>query len=249
MLTWMGFVAKIVEFAATEMLKKQIELEFDEKNRACKKSVRFFHAFDEMELILNDFIEYLEMFSSGEASRIYRNRITPITDRLAKASGEFVESLYAFVPVICVYEPSLSNLFYGRVHARKDFVNLSSFYTGPKFFDGGARIMSFETTEVSKLSLSLQFTTPSDNLMNMNLQDIPALHSDSINDPLVIVTQNEFTQESIGPDERDKLIKLHESLQNHQSLIIDARDQLRKFIRTNFTLEDLLYTKCQPLVR
>lgn len=187
MLTWMGFIGKLIEFMTTKLIGKKLDLALDEKKRACKAFIKFFDSLSQLEMLFGEFVNYIEKFVAGSNSHIYRVHLAKVTSRLNDASNEFLNSLESLGPVIYLYDPNLTRLFSTMMHAKMRFVQVTSqfFQSSHEEYDFGQEsgntdvesikqpIMRFDQFTVDNPNFrGLDFTMPSEELMEIDLNEI-----------------------------------------------------------------------------
>jgi hypothetical protein len=182
-LTWMGFLGKLIEFVATKLVGKKLDLALDEKKKACKAFLKLLDSLTELESLLGDFIEFVETFVGGNNSQINRDALEKITKRLGGASSEFFDSLKKLGPIISLYDPQIARLLSRIAHAKLRIgVEASHFLRASNdeySQDGSDRnvarhvVMRFDTIVFGNLHIrGLDFTLPTEELMAVDLNNV-----------------------------------------------------------------------------
>jgi len=265
----MGFIGKLVEFMATKLIGKRLDLALDKKKKACKTFLAFLDSLSQLERLFGDFVKYIESFVAGKNSHIYRVHLERVTGELAKASRDFLENIEALGQVIYLYDSNLARLFSRMMHvkfgltlvASQFFQSVTDEYdlrSDVADLDDRQPVMRFDRLAVDNpYYRGLDFTLPSEELMRLNLNeayDKIVSESDDLTpdgflifgtrastDILLNLVRHKYIEKRIGPDDIDVLIDLYPTLKSHQEVLRKARESLREFIRKNFSLEDLLY--------
>jgi len=253
MLTSLALIGKVIEFLLTRIAGKKVDLSLDEKKRAAKAFVRLHEAILSLELILDNFLIYIEGFRVGRNSKIYEVHIKQrVLRNLEPASREFVDSLKQLTPVLSIYDPVLHHLL-GEIYVLKLHL-LTNFYyivrqslEDPKNYESSlTKPIFFNISESDKRFCSLEFSMPTDELLEMDLAYLQQklneklLVEDQYLELLQIVRQNMETVQ-ITYVQVDKLVALLPKLKEHRDNLDSARESLRKFIQDNFSLSDVLY--------
>jgi hypothetical protein len=206
----MGFIGKLVEFVATKLVGRKLDLAMDEKKKACKAFLKLLDSLSELERLFSEFVKYVETLVAGRNSHIYRAHIERITSKLNDASKGFLNSLETLGPVISLYDPHLTRLLSSMMHMKLRFVLMAS-----QFFQASNEEYSqddsvsveqvvetlddrgFEHVEVSKHVVmrfdrlvvdnpnfrGLDFTLPSEELMAVDLNDV---YEQSLTEPKTV---------------------------------------------------------------
>lgn len=192
MLTWMGFVGKLIELILNKVVGKKLDLTLDEKKKAAKAFFRFHEAVVELEIILDHFLSYIESFVQGRNSNIHRVHLDSATRNLESASSEFLSSLKELGKVLYFFDRNLAALFaYINYSKRGVLRNIYLFFAESseqeieneyhrRYLFEDSRELSelrsnhtakFKAIEVNKYLRAIEYTIPTDTLMNIDLNE------------------------------------------------------------------------------
>jgi hypothetical protein len=268
MITWMGFVGKLIDLMVNRIVGKKIDLALDDKKRAAKAFVRFHEATVRLETILTAFLTYIDTFVEKSESikppnrTIYTENLNRRIRDLRSASEEFLESLAEVGDVLYFFDRPLASLL-GEIRVRKMdlYKNIYFFFavsvreemevrygieTDPK-------AVFRPTFEPGSLS-GIEYTIPSEDLMELDLVEEFGQFSRNldvgkfnvsvpreIQDLVMDIIKSNLESGYIGPKDAAKLIELGPRLHEHRNLLIQAREKLRDFIEARFSIADILY--------
>lgn len=196
MLTWMGFVGKLIDLLINKLAGKKIDLALDEKKKAAKAFVRFHEAVVELEQTLANLLTYIETFKENRNTKIHMSQMgRRVTGNLNKASVEFVESLKDLGEVIYFYDYDLALLFAEIFFMKQGLLqNVYAFFERSvqleleiesEYYEkrpktvyedefGNKRILpvaKFTTILVDNSYCSIEYTIPDDTLMNLDFKE------------------------------------------------------------------------------
>src|SRR5688500_14602897 len=106
MLTGLGLVGKLVEFLATKLIGRKIDLSLDDRRRACRAFTELYHCVDRLEEITSIFLNELELLQGGSAYDIineYHNQshsIESVSRRFLEIKAELGWALEVFDPTL-----------------------------------------------------------------------------------------------------------------------------------------------------
>src|SRR5688500_7482734 len=102
MLTWLAFSGKVIEYIATKLLGKQLDLARDDRKRACLRCINFLDAFDTLHARFSAFLHLIDSFAAGRNTKLYRSHLDEVTRDLQSASDEFLRNLSGLIKAISV---------------------------------------------------------------------------------------------------------------------------------------------------
>lgn len=187
-LTWMGFIGKLIEFMATKLIGKRLDLALDKKKKACKTFLEFLDSFSRLESLFDQFVKYVESLVAGRNSHIYKAHLEKFTSELSDASKDFLKNLEAVGKVVYLYDPNLTRLFSRVMRVKLSLLTLitSEFFqpsSGEYEVQRETDVMDFENIKLPVMRFDcyvvdnpyfrgLDFTLPKDELMKLDLNEV-----------------------------------------------------------------------------
>lgn len=111
MIGWIGFIGKVVEFVATKLIGKRIDLALDDKKRACKAFLNLYDSVIHLEQVTRVINSDLELIITGKKDRIYSFWLERMSPQIDSASTEFLNGIHELWQAIEVLDPNLVLLF------------------------------------------------------------------------------------------------------------------------------------------
>lgn len=241
MVTWSGFIAKMVELLISKVVGKKIDLAFDERKKAAKTFLRLHHLLNELEAITREICSNIDN-PNRDYPRMRGAWIREIDERVANLSNDFFRLSDDLDIVLSFFDPilrqALANLMYSKfsllVYASHGWHSVAEDL--PK------------STEVT-------YTYPNERLMSIDfashyqwLLENKEPKLDSLDWPqsvLIGIAGDEMIcEDSIPSDPGEgrviRIAELRRILDIHLALLIEANAALRAFIGKTFRIEDVL---------
>ena len=242
MITWVGFIGKLVEYLAKKIIDKTIDPTLiDERKRACKSFLDFYDSILRLEFLCEEIVEFLKSQTQNDTINLNDDWLKNTSEKIDSASYEFIAKLKELTLVIHFYDKDLSRLLSEIKRGKKGFLETASSFPQNMIF----KINSSTTQDIQP---SFEYTIPSDELIKIDLDEYyNSLKSKKIsdiewpNDVLLSIVSSRFFEKQINILEQEEVINLINTIQKHISFLIKAREKLNEFIRTEFAIEDLLY--------
>ena len=249
MLTWVGFIGKLIDLVVTKIIGKQVDLKLDDRKRAARAFLGLHDALTTLGAIVSEFLAYVQPVLEGTQPRLYRAKGRDLATRGDAASRSLVEALHRLHRVIGIYDPQLALFLRGIVRGKKDM--LMGFPPTTSF----ASKMRFELAPNPESVFAIRYSAPAKALMEANLEDSYAAASriaerlgsggsdwiDAWPDDVLLSLVEGGSVEGWIPDNGVTQIReLHEMVSRYAPLFAAAQEQLEGFIRKTFAIEDLL---------
>jgi len=245
MFVWVGLIGKLVELILSKIVGKRLDLKLDERKRAAKAFLEFHEALAKLEMVAHDFLRAVHPAVVGEKPRLYRAPFDAIARDADAASRAFVDSFRALHQVIRIYDPKLALLLAGISHFKRGM--LTSSFTEK---------MKFELLPNPDSVFSVKYSAPSERLMKASLEDSYEAVSQSADqlkadesrvwlrewpkDILLSLVEENLIESSIPDNRIAEITAFYEIVAKYAPLLTHAREQLARFLREKFTIEDLL---------
>ena len=247
MLTWVGFVARLLDFVLTKIVGRKVDFALDERKRAARAFLDLCDAVDEIVALTEIFLARLQPIVDGEKSRIFSAWLAPIAGELDHASNAFVQALSDLQRVIAIYDPQLSGMLSNIRESKAEIlagISLSGiFATG----------MRFQITEGKRLK-AIEYTMPTEEAMGADFEGMYRAFEELLEsrrrtpaewpvDSLTSFVRDRMIVGSVTPTSVDEIRALHRVISEYLPLLVSTSDRLGQFIRERFTIEDLLYVR------
>jgi hypothetical protein len=247
LITWLAFVGKMVEFAATKLGSKKIDLSLDPKRRAGRTFLKLHHLISELEAVT---IEVSRNLDQPMVEGRYRETwLYNIDNEITRLSNDFLHLALDLEEVLRIYDP---NLALSLAHLR-----FSKFSLLTVISDSFRAFSSSKNPDVQ-----IQYTYPDS---AMNLIDFEQHYQWLLKNPDYALGQNfnydklewpqnvliGFAEEGLIhevsiprvslEEQWEALEQLRKVLNEHLSILSTANDHLREFIKKSFKIEDVMY--------
>jgi hypothetical protein len=107
MLTGLGLIGKLIEFLATKLIGRRIDLSLDDRRRACRAFTELYYCVDRLEEITSIFLNELDLLQADSAYNIineYHNQ----SDAIESVSRRFLEIKAEVGWALEVFDPTLA---------------------------------------------------------------------------------------------------------------------------------------------
>ena len=108
MITWIGFIGKLVDFILEKIISKKIEMSMDTKRKAARTFVHLYDALELLEAAASRFIVVTQPLIDGKQQRIYTAWMKQVAPKVDQASALFLATVKDLQYVLRFYDPSLS---------------------------------------------------------------------------------------------------------------------------------------------
>ncbi len=259
MITWAGFIGKLIEFVLTKLIGMKIDLTLNQKKRTCKAFLDFYHATYRLERITGQFVKKLELVTNEKRDRLYSSWFDGMSKEIESASIDFLKSVEKVRRVINIFDPDLDLLADRVVGLKGNLIAAASIALSDldirfELIWNRKRNSVFSQQDITSLA-SIEYTRPHESLMKADLEDLflkikKARKDESYrlanalgmpNDLLFALIHDNIVSDKLKPDDILKINQLHDVLAEHLQVLVKARELIRKFIETRFSIEDLLY--------
>jgi hypothetical protein len=241
MVTWSGFIAKVVELLISKVVGKKIDLALDDRKKAARTFLRLHHLLNELEAITREIRSNIDN-PNRDYPRMRGAWIHEIDERVANLSNDFFRLSDDLDMVLSFFDPVL----------QKALANLA--YSKFSLLVCASHGWHSAAVDLPK-SIEVTYTYPDERLMSIDLEfhyqwllqnKEPKL--DSLDWPqsvLIGIEQDEMIREDSIPCDpgESRLIRIAELrrvLDIHLTLLTEANAALRAFIGKTFRIEDVL---------
>ena len=243
MLTWIGFLGKILEFLAKKLGDKAFEHLGAKKPLAAECLMRIYMAIAELEGLTTKLL-LAAQDSLDDNSSVMLIQEVSISERAVQAESQtLIDSLVALGPVLSIFDPTL--------HRSLDIVCEGK----SNILYEASRSLVIEKEEGSYRLVRLRFKSPSDKLLELDieshyrwLQENPhRANWKNLEWPqrLLIKSQldDAFADSEIdfNVSSNEIISDLKKKLEQHLKLLSAARESLKHLIKQKLSLDDVLY--------
>jgi len=249
MITGASFIGKLIEFLATKLLGKRVDLALDDKKRACRAFLNLYESISKLELITRTIVSKLEPVAQNNKERIYSRWLEELSPQVDSTSIALLQSIDNLGPVVSLFDPDLAALFSRLVEGKKGiFFYVSSVSSVREFrfeirwkeSSPPAKSKSLEAIRYTKLSKEITLDDLEGAYAGIKkLAGIPKVEWPR--DVLSALIQDKLIEDYLSPTDKTKIKELYDALRTHLEILMQAREKLGEFIKNRFSIEDLLY--------
>jgi len=237
LLTGQGLIGKLALFLAEKLISHKLTISLDEKKRACRAFVEFYHCLDRLEEVNSNVVETLTI--GVEHGGLLIGDLELLMPSINTVSHRFLEIRGELHYAIDLIDPALADVVRQIYSAKGSFLLMlsDSIRSKPvpqeaiKYFAPDPRILEIDMSSYEKWVEHFSATATYD--MN-NLEW-----------PQGLLWHGEFEQgfhpARLVLTDRSSLDQLRTVLVNHGAVLSSAREKMREFISQKFTAEDILY--------
>jgi hypothetical protein len=257
MIPWAGFIGKFIDFFLSK-IGRVVDDDLDHKKRAAKAFLKLFETIETIEEVTTEFLMRVAPVVKGKKARLYSAWFTDIAQKLDTASTDFLKEIGELRSIVAIWDPQLADML--SVLGREKEDRASSFSELMKFniewegstlkriiYSAPAQLVVAEDFErtyraipaLARKDLMRSLVKAKD--FEKTYRAIPALTWPK--DLLRSLVEQNLVEGTIIPDNVDQIKWIYEQVSPSVPTIVAARERLGSFIRNNFSLEDLLYTK------
>jgi hypothetical protein len=244
MLTWTGFIANLLNFAATKLLGRTIDVALDKKSRAAKAFYSLYRSLDEVQGIIRSVIAVLDAASNSKKPIIFSQDIIKLAPKIKKVSEDFIKCLDPAISAIQIYDPKLSYLLSAVYSAKVGYVlSLSMILEqlNAEFVIDFKAARNLEQIRYNSPRKTLSHSELEALYQSVEMGNTPILGG---NAPILMAEIGDSVIRNVVlPRDFDKLAELKEELSRHLAILSEAQGTLRLFISRTFTIDDLLFLK------
>jgi hypothetical protein len=234
-----------VEFILSKLADKTLGNALDDRRRTGRALFDFYDSLTELEELTTEFASILERAASHPTGRIFSAWLVGFQFRVNEASSRFRTHMNTLLRVIALYDPSLERLL-SSVNVGKKSIRLQAsqfFHTADNSF-----FTDWKLERERGLSSLTILVSKNDSSLNLDetYEDLPTSHDGSWRDRtdyLDEATRKLTTTLDLAPDDTGTIRSLGYALTDHIRLLETAREDLRLFITSRFSLDELLYVR------
>jgi hypothetical protein len=239
LLTGQGLIGKLALFIAEKLISHKLAISLDEKKRACRAFVEFYHCLDRLEEVNSRVVGVLNF--GVEHGGILIGDLELLMPAVNAVSQRFLETRGELHYAIELIDPALANAVTQIYEAKGSFLLMLSDSAGYKdgardtasikYFAPDPRILEIDMASYAKWVGHFSATT--------------AYNKNDLEWPQSLLWNGEF-EEGFHPAEllltdRTSLGQLRTILVDHGTVLSLAREKIREFISSKFSAEDILY--------
>jgi len=249
MITWSGFISKIIEYAIKKIADKRIGLSNDKKYIASKTFLELYENLIDIENVTKEVVNSIDLIVEEKKPVLFYQAIISIAPSILNTSNSFLNSLNKTGPVLSLYDPKLANILFLHRRGKGGYIselvrNIESNH-------------EFKVRAIAQRNLDyLRYTTPMMmgveeklNQLDLRYKEYDDKYEDSelsnlgrqlsISDNPIL---NELEVNSFEvKNDIESLRNLRSLLIKHKSSLSHTRILLMNFIKSNFSIEDLLF--------
>lgn len=244
MVTWGGFIAKMVEFLVTKWAGRKIDLALDDKKRTAWMFLRLHHALKDLSKLTKSIYQEMDVqFRSDDRSNFAW--LSEVDRSVSNLSNEFFRIGDQLDEALAIFDPVLHHAL------------LHLTYSKCSLLVAATEAFTVETDSTGN-NQQIRYTYPLEPLINIDyaqhyswLESHREIDLDKLEWPqtvLIGLETNLYISEGTVPSKRspnyvENVAALQSILEHHGALLEQANSALAKFIRENFSIEDVLFSK------
>jgi len=246
MLTWAGFLGRLLEFVLAKIGDQPCELDPDDRKLAAVAFLRLHDALAKVEALVRWCLRESMPFRTGEKQRLYRTAYASMAFSASSAYTELTKAVQLLHPVLAKYDPRLGWLLMGKGRPRGRLITSS--FLSP---------MRFDLVPAETAVFAIGYTVPSEDLLRDDLcqryetalkkaceaspDKVPWAMLYWERDFLLEIVEGALVNGVIEAHRLDQVQELALSLETQVAILTAACETLREFIRQRFSLEDLFH--------
>lgn len=237
MLMWSGLFAKVVEFIANKLIGKKIDLAMDKKSRAAKAFLQLHNSFVEVDKTLGKVIDVFTEGCKNKKHIVLSKKFMELVPEIDSCSKDFLIALSRTMYSIEIIDPNLAIMLAGIRSRKLGYLLLRSFYNASQLNVDFERLHPFK---------KISYTALDESLSGLNIDEYYSRISDresarKVHEELRDVIEHGILKGEIKPKDFKKICFFSKELRRHREKLGEARELLRMFISTAFSIEDLLF--------
>jgi hypothetical protein len=239
LLTGQGLIGKLALFMAEKLISHKLAISLDEKKRACRAFVEFYHCLDRLEEVNSKVVRTLSFgvehggILIGDLE-LLMPAVNTVSQRLLECRGE----LYYAIELI---DPALANAVTQIYEAKGSFLLMLS--DSVRYKDGSGDTASIKYLAPDPRILEIDMESYEEWVEHFSASTVYDKHS--LEWPQSLLWYGEF-QQGFHParlllTDRSSLDQLRTILVAHGAVLSLAREKMREFIAAKFAAGDILY--------
>ncbi|HEY9116550.1 MAG TPA: hypothetical protein VIN11_01925 [Roseivirga sp.] len=242
MLTGQGLIGKLVYFLATKLIEKKLDLALDDKKRACRAFVELYYCTDKLEDITNEFLKELKRSKNELQGGGLPNLFALHGRSLDALSSRFLEIGAELHRAVELYDETLADTVDQLFRFKYSFLYFAanSIEILPKEGERN-RLLKFPVPSARVLDIDMESyyqwvkTHKDADFSEIYLTEWPA------NVLAYSIFGGDFPEVTIEISDPEAVAQFSSILEEHGKVLSQARQQLREFVKDNFSIEDVLY--------
>jgi hypothetical protein len=241
-----GLLAKLVELVISKLADKRLGDALSDRRRAGRALFDFYDSLSELEGLTIEFAEVLERAYQHPTGRIFAAWLVGFQARVDSATQRFEKRSDELLQVISLYDAALARLL-GSVREGKKGIY---WLVASRFFNPTLHPFKLEWRLAQEKGLTaVALSVPDKRLdwfdVNSIYQRLPSRPDRTAAkvDYLRELIKDHLTEFRFDPGDTETIGVLKELLADHALRLSHAREHLRVFIASRFTLEELLYVR------
>lgn len=248
MLTGQGLIGKLVEFLATKLLGRKIDLALDDRKRACRAFTEFYYCIDRLEEITSTFLNEIDIALKGTNDPTVGGSAYWVINEFHNQSGAIETVSRRFLAIgselgwaVEIFDPTLATAVDQLYRFKYSFLYFISNSIEIKDKDG-KKFQLLEYKEPSPKMLKIDMDSYYDWVKQNEGEKIDR---DAVEWPINFLWFSEFeegfTDVVFGVDDLEAARQFRDVIKTHAEALSEARKKLREFLIANFKLEEVLY--------
>ena len=253
-ITWAGFLAKLLQFCVEKGASRKVELALDLKKQAAWAFLQLHRALATLDEACSIFISIARPVADGTKTRLYSKRLGELAEKVDEASEQFLSLLPRLRLVLQCYDPNLAVLIGQAAIAKGQFLVVTSLSDG---FSKMKFSVHLPNTQAGK-SGGISYSIPSQQLLSSDWTSIYSeLAAASGSNDFSRFQENEewptdclrrllaesVTEGTVDPDDVKGIRVLLAFAESQVEVLRPALKALESFIAKNFAIEDLVYVQ------
>jgi hypothetical protein len=248
MLTGIGLIGKLVEFLATKLIGRKIDLALDDRKRACRAFTELYYCVDRLEEITSKFLTEIDLCldaaddssADGKAYWVineFHNRsysLEAVSRRFSEIGSEVGWAVEIFDPTLAEAVDQLYCFKYSFLYFISDSIEIKD--------QDGKNFQLLAYKEPSPKILKIDMDSYYDWVKQNQGKKIDRSAAEwPINFLRFSEFEEGFTDAVFGIEDIEAARQFRDVIKTHAGVLSEARKKLREFLTTNFNLEEVLY--------
>ena len=239
MVGWIEYIGRILSFTIEKVAGKKIDLTLDDRRKAARKFLCLYYAVSDLEILSKEVAVELRAIIQEKDPTLSREWFRDISAAIDETSQRFLEATQGLLEILRIFDPVLADTVSSLEAHKFSFLLIAA--------------RGFETVGDKNESTEIEYTRPSDQLSSLDLMENynwyaaqrPLDHSKTIEWPSgvmlsFVADETDIRNERLNLRDAESMNRLADLLEHHLKSLSEARESLTKFLRENFTIDDLL---------
>jgi len=235
MITIEGIVGRLVSFIVNKSAGKFINLSSDKRLKACRSLTKLYYCVQTLDDITEDVYKTISDFDSSTDAEAMFHALNNNMHKIEQASNMFMElggELHAGLDII---DPALAQCCNTLYISKFDFLSfMSTSIKWDRSPEGSTILVTLPPSKMLDVDLDDMYTQTE---VAINKGDKNYWPSSALND----FSENDISTIRISFEDAQAANHLKEHLDSHRMLLQSAKESLRKLLKDNFSIEEVLF--------